>query len=392
MKTKILPLITLMLFSVSAFSQNTNHGTGAGNTGTDNTSIGAYAGDVVTGNYNVFLGHWSGKNNTSGGSNTFLGSSSGFANNTGSQNSFLGRYAGSTNTTGSNNVFVGNNSGGSNTVGSENIFIGRNAGYYNTSGTKNIVLGNISYNATAGSGNITIGYAAGSRYSGTSALNNVIIGHEAGKQSSSDASANIFLGYRAGYNETGSNKLYIENSDSALPLIYGDFATDKVGINSLPNTTHTLTVGGTIHSTGLYVNGVLVSGDLSLWSRTGTNVFTQSTIDNIGIGTTLANNPNSYKLAVNGKIGAKEVQIENTSLTWPDFVFKQGYYLRTLTEVEEFINANGHLPEIPSEEQVKQEGIKVSELNAKLLQKIEELTLYVIELKKEVDALKADKK
>ena len=156
---------------------------------------------------------------------------------------------------------------------------------------------------------------------------------------------NLFLGYQAGYDETGSNKLYISNSNTATPLIYGDFSTNQLVING-----------------------------------------------SLGIGVTLANNPNGYKFAVNGKIGAKEVQIENTSSTWPDFVFKSDFKLRSLSDVENYIKDNGHLPEIPSEKQVKEEGIKVGEMNAKLLQKIEELTLYLIEANKRIDNLSKEVK
>lgn len=223
--------------------------------------------------------------------------------------------------------------------------------------------------------------------SNTSGSNCIFLGSEAGYQNST-GTGNIFLGFQSGYNEQSSNKLYIENSSSSTPLIYGDFTTNQVGINSLPNTTHTLTVGGTIHSTGLYVNDVLVSGDLSLWNRAGNNVFTISTTDNIGIGTTLANNPNNYKLGVNGKIGAKEVQIENTSSTWADYVFKPDYKLMTLEEVESFINKNQHLPEIPSAKDIEVHGHKLGEMDVLLLKKVEELTLYVIQLKKEIEELK----
>jgi hypothetical protein len=93
---------------------------------------------------------------------------------------------------------------------------------------------------------------------------------------------------------------------------------------------------------------------------------------NVGIGKT---NPQN-KLDVNGTIRAKEVKVE---ANWADFVFEEDYDLRSLSEVETFIQKNQHLPEIPSEEEVKTNGISVGEMNAKLLQKIEELTLYVIE-------------
>ena len=111
---------------------------------------------------------------------------------------------------------------------------------------------------------------------------------------------------------------------------------------------------------------------------------------NIGIGTA---NPQS-KLAVNGKITAKEVQV--TVNGWSDFVLKKDYELKSLEEVEKFIDMNGHLPDIPSEKEVMDNGISLGEMNAKLLQKIEELTLYMIankkEMNSEIDKLKKENK
>jgi hypothetical protein len=97
---------------------------------------------------------------------------------------------------------------------------------------------------------------------------------------------------------------------------------------------------------------------------------------NVGIGTT---NPQN-KLDVNGTIRAKEVKVETG---WADFVFTPTYKLRPLSEVEQFIKTNGHLPEIPKADEVQQDGVNLGEMQTKLLQKVEELTLYVIELKKE---------
>jgi len=89
----------------------------------------------------------------------------------------------------------------------------------------------------------------------------------------------------------------------------------------------------------------------------------------------------SHKLAVGGSIGAREIKVEATG--WSDFVFENDYNLRTLEEVEQHINENGHLPEIPSETEVTENGINLGEMDAKLLQKIEELTLYLIEQNKQ---------
>lgn len=105
---------------------------------------------------------------------------------------------------------------------------------------------------------------------------------------------------------------------------------------------------------------------------------------NVGIGT---DNPKN-KLDVNGTIRAKEVKVELEN--WSDFVFDKDYKLPSLAEVEAHINEHKHLPDIPSEKQVKEEGINLAEMQAKLLQKIEELTLYVIKQEKEIEKQQND--
>lgn len=110
-----------------------------------------------------------------------------------------------------------------------------------------------------------------------------------------------------------------------------------------------------------------------------------SNTGNVGIGTSSI--PSGYKLAVDGKIICEELMVE-LSTSWPDYVFKPNYKLSPLSEVESFINENGHLPGIPSAEEVEANGVSVGEMNVKLMEKIEELTLYVIELQKDIDILK----
>jgi hypothetical protein len=98
---------------------------------------------------------------------------------------------------------------------------------------------------------------------------------------------------------------------------------------------------------------------------------------NIGIGT---ETPKST-LDVKGKIIAEEVEIKLSS--GADFVFQPGYNLMPLREVESFVKENQHLPEIPSEKEMIENGVNINEMQIKLLQKIEELTLYVIEQEKQ---------
>lgn len=91
-------------------------------------------------------------------------------------------------------------------------------------------------------------------------------------------------------------------------------------------------------------------------------------------------------LDVNGTIHAKEVKVDLTG--WSDFVFAPTFKLKPLTEVEQYIKTNGHLPEIPSATEVEQKGVNLGVMQAKLLQKVEELTLYTIEQNKTKDDLK----
>ncbi|MHC0446382.1 hypothetical protein ACWA1F_13310 [Flavobacterium sp. 3-218] len=105
---------------------------------------------------------------------------------------------------------------------------------------------------------------------------------------------------------------------------------------------------------------------------------------NLGIGT---KNP-ANKLDVNGTIHSKEVKVDMTG--WSDFVFKKEYNLPTLKQVEKHITEKGHLENIPNEEEVLKNGINLGEMDSKLLQKIEELTLYVIEQNKRLDKVEKE--
>ncbi|BFP41893.1 hypothetical protein FGF1_27380 [Flavobacteriaceae bacterium GF1] len=107
----------------------------------------------------------------------------------------------------------------------------------------------------------------------------------------------------------------------------------------------------------------------------------------LGIGTT---STGSHKLAVEGSIGAREIKVQASG--WSDFVFHDDYKLATLQEVEAHIQEKGHLQDIPSAQEVMENGIQLGEMNAKLLQKIEELMLYTIAQQKEIQKLKEEVK
>ena len=113
----------------------------------------------------------------------------------------------------------------------------------------------------------------------------------------------------------------------------------------------------------------------------GTSALSINAQSNVTIGTPAPSGPQGdYKLSVWGRARANEIVVNTTGA---DFVFADNYRLRPLKEVEQFIATNNHLPEIPSAKEMQANGMAVGELQTKLLQKIEELTLYVIELKQE---------
>lgn len=165
----------------------------------------------TTGN-SVFLGTYSGFNDDgTNNNNTALGNDALKLNVTGDNNTAVGYLALKTNTANGNAAF-GSLAMNNNTTGSSNVAIGRAASYNNTSGNYNVSVGmNSNVYNQEGSENTIVGHGAGSG-----------IG-------SHNKSGNIFLGYQAGYSETGNNKLYIQNSNSSDPLIYGDFSEMQLG-------------------------------------------------------------------------------------------------------------------------------------------------------------------
>ncbi len=152
---------------------------------------------------------------------------------TAGNNLFLGLDTGANDDgTDNQNVALGRNALNANISGSWNTANGFRALYSNTTGNYNVAYGHASnlFNQE-GSKNTMIGYSAGRGIDTHNKSENVFLGFQAGYSAITGSDANIFVGFKAGYNETGSNKLYIENSDSESPLIYGEFDTDLVRIN-----------------------------------------------------------------------------------------------------------------------------------------------------------------
>ena len=165
----------------------------------------------------------------------------------GTDNLFAGEYAGQNHSSGERNTYVGQLSGASNSTGSRNTFVGLSAGRYDSDGTGNTYLGHTAGSQAYGDTNTYVGISAGGLTNG---------------------SGNVFIGAHAGYNADGSNMLYIANNGSVTPLIYGNFATSRVGIG-------TTSPGASLHAVN--ESGTAIKGEASGLLPTAINGTTSST-------------------------------------------------------------------------------------------------------------------
>lgn len=208
--------------------------------------------------------------------------------------------------------------------------------------------------------------------------------------------------YAAIYFKTTDNYIRMRNTaglDFNAPRF--NFQTGKVGIGNVSAPQATLHIKANsgenanimLQTTDNTKDAAIIfrntSNTISVGSNNLMNFAATSysfTTGKVGIG--CVNNMNDFALAVQGGVVSTKVSVLDID-SWPDFVFGDGYSLMNLYELEQFINANQHLPNVPSAEEVSANGIDLGEMNAVLLQKVEELTLHIIELQKQIDELKA---
>ncbi len=306
-------LVTAVGFG-QTYSAPTGVATSAGTNAVHSVHLGHNAGVASSAGYNVFIGKNAGINAT-GNYNSMVGYYAG-RHSLGNFNVFMGAYAGETNYTGGGNIFLGHYAGAS-SKSSTSLFIGFRSGQ-NATGDGNVCLGD---------------------YAGTLA-----------------GSRNVLIGFHAGRFESGSNKLYIANSETANPLIYGDFASQQLKFNA--------------KKIGIGYETIADGGN-------GFRDFPTATSPDL----------TSYRLFVKGGILASEVRVR-TDL-WPDYVFERDYVLQPLSEVEQYIAENKHLPNMPSAEKIESEGLELGNIVKLQQEKIEELTLHLIEQNKQIEELKA---
>jgi chitodextrinase len=157
------------------------------------------------------------------------------------------------------------------------------------------------------------------------------------------------------------------------------FAEDLAGNTSTVSNTEAVTTS----AGGGVVDFTSENSNLTTVDWTARDLFADR---NVGIGTT---DTQGYRLAVAGNVIAEGVRVELQG-NWPDFVFHDQFDLLKLEEIRKYIQEHGHLPNIPSAKQIEEEGIDLGTMNAKLLQKIEELTLYVLSQNDEIKELKEE--
>lgn len=197
------------------------------------------------------------------------------------------------------------------------------------------------------------------------------------------------VAFIAGYRDaTGSNTSYdfiiwLKGGGTTY-YVKSDPAQNPRVFDGVQNALPYQEINGPAHSfktsIDAYVNSSGKSDEGTIYSRSsGLNYLN----GNLGLGTT---DTKGFKLAVNGKIRAQEIKVDATN--WPDYVFEEGYYVGKLEELEDYIKANKHLPDMPAAKEVSENGIDLGEMNKILLKKIEELTLHMINQQKEINELK----
>ena len=194
----------------------------------------------------------------------------------------------------------------------------------------------------------------------------------------------------------GSNKLTVNSNGSVSVGVATTGPTNGMHVNGNVN------IGTTSSSSRLQVNStsgqdafiaqvngsnklmVNSNGSVSVGSATTGPANGMYVSGSIGIGTT---NVNDYKLAIAGKAIAEEVVVKLRT-NWPDYVFEEDYNLKQLDEVKDYIKEYKHLPNIPTATEIEEKGISLGTINTILVEKIEELTLYLIEHQQVINELK----
>lgn len=375
--------------------------------------FGTYNGPFATGNSNTAIGSDALSTNVNGSNNTGLGP--GVLNiSNGNGNTAIGQRALEGYNKNKINYSTAIGEGAANTGGEYITVIGSDALLRNTSGLNNVVVG---YNAMS---------------QNTEGRSNVAIGANSGNLSVATDSS-VLIGESAGSNLSGYNSLIIRGANNNL--IYGDFKSGKIGIGTTNSLTSSLNITSVNNNNskisfidGFDVNGnpvncgfgvlpnqfnyhtmnlnyshvFLAGGKNGNGTESVTELMRVQGNGNVGIGTkqpsakmtvngnvligdpSISVTPATYNLSVQNGILTEKFTVELSKANgWADYVFDPKYSLKSIDEVLLNIKKDKHLYAIPSEKEIMKNGINVSDMHVKLLEKVEELYLYAIQLDEE---------
>jgi len=416
-----------------------------------NVFIGDYSGRENTdGVQNTFLGAEAGRLNTVGNSNSFMGFHAGDRNSSGTENTYMGNLAGHGNTVGNNNVSLGYRSLYGNSLGSGNVAIGHNAlanfleVNQDLDQIENTAIGFQSGDFDEGNYNITLG----SRTRAGSNQYNIAIGHEAsttGLNVLTNADYGIAIGYQA--EVSGNEGIAIGKNTSTIGrnMIIGNNGYNSLGVFNSVGIGHDVVLNqqnaiilGDENNANLNIgvgtntpNAKFEIYNTDFWSKL-LSVIQEGEIafevkDNLGVnigaaalppvrglvvdGNTLLNSdlevvddlrlgdqlyinttvmPTDYQVAIDGKVACTEIRVQAVA-DWPDYVFEADYPLMSIDNFRKFIAKNKHLPGVPTATEINEKGFEIGKTLEILLEKIEELSLYILQLEKRLSDIENKK-
>jgi hypothetical protein len=401
---------------------NTLYGYSAGTSNTSayyNSFFGGYAGHSnTTGDENSLFGHYAGSSNTSGSGNSFFGYLTGAWNTTGCYNSFFGDWVGGFNSTGGYNSFFGAHAGFNNTTGQYNSFVGSAAGASNTVEHNNTFIGALSEGYAGITNATTLGYRAKVTQS-----NSVVLGSMNGVNDAT-ADTNVGIGTTAPVGRfhvaTGpENNLFVgSNSRVGIGTVTPDKSLQIVSTSAGYATIHIGSLGDEAKDVYSGMGPNVDTGPAFNFGYSGSSFGRSSGFFNVRPDpSAIAPNPSLRFMTVNqqrmiitntGNVGigtsspterlhvvgniratgsiysspAPEIEI-------PDYVFEPDYRLMPIQQLEKYIAREKHLPNVPAASEIRETGLNHTEFQMKLLEKIEELTIYTVQQAKTIRELQA---
>ncbi len=394
---------TFLGYSSGSNNQNGNENISLGSVGPTNGNfnilIGGDAGSTSGGNKNLMIGNKSGQGSTTGSNNTFIGavalpSSAATATNAGfdTSNTIIISDNGNANgvSPGAQRLYIHSNGFagfglGDNVIPQNTLEIKSRPGSPSTAGLRLTSLPNTNFNTTA---------TSPFRVLSVNAVGDVILVDD--KQGSGtttnvlDSSGNIMTSTVNGISDNATIINTVTNtiSSGALTTTVNGVASNAVVLptGGGPDTSIYLNDGNIVNTAATGGLRTVFMGNSNLFFNTAGHAPGVGGRIYIGDRPNFPTNTGDYRLYVEGGVLTEKVKVAvRTTLNWRDFVFANDYKLMPLKDVESFIKANKHLPEISSAEELIKDGLDLGEMQAKQMQKIEELTLYLIEQNKTLE-------